>query len=462
MRAILPRFLSLIFLANTCAGAADFAWWNPDWQHRVKIAVTSVQSEDDFPADVRLNFSNYFGAGERFDPHSVRLVEQDPKTGQVVRECPAVFLPTDFRRRSYVPASRLAVWLPKPPQQVRATSESADHPAKNVIDDTTHFGGTTWRGAEQDPPWILSVDLGSPQWVNCVMARFPGAGDATGQPLDADFEVSCDSQDGLLKGTWERVGGWTNAANGRLYNIARVAWFTPRRVRYARLVVTRTVKGPPEFEDVQVWVARYHPETCAEGTVNWVVPGSVSPESERVFFVYFNKEGVTLESSLVEMTRFGLHREAEDAAVYAAPTGWSYATTNLEDASGAKTPNALTVDVHPQKYLYWDNAGMPVTIPESGAYTLTLRTRCDPGEHEFEVLVDNASIRKGKLQFGDGWTMAQIADLPIKAGVHYLEVFLTNGKERPLDLDCLWLTNYPEFRPKAFLKYKVNPGEVRP
>jgi hypothetical protein len=201
-----------------------------------------------------------------------------------------------------------------------------------------------------------------------------------------------------------------------------------------------------------------------------VASGGLSANKERVFFIYFDKlaqaspetAGPADRMSALPIARFGLFREAEDAADYTCPTGWCFGTNTIEGASGPKNPNALSVAVHPQKYLYWDNAGFPVTIPSSGSYALTLRVRSDPGDHEFEILVDNESVRKGKLTFGDGWTMATVPDLSLSQGVHSLEVFLMNGKERPLDFDCLWLTNYAEFQPKGFLQCSVGQGEVKP
>lgn len=455
-------FAFVILTVPVHAAPVTYTWWNEAWTHRVKVSVKAIQDERDFPVDVRLNLSNYFQQGEAFDPSSVRVVEQDAATGAVIAECPAIFVPTDFNRRSLVPASRLAAWLSTPPQKVKATSEVAEYPAKNVIDDWALFGGTVWKASEQQAPWIISVDLGSLQSANCVMVRYPGHGGTPGVPVDATIEVSADSPDGLTQGTWEKVGEWKNSASGRLYNVARVAWFAPRKVRFARLVITKSANGPPELEDFQVRLVRYDPKTRSEGTVNWIAPGGSTANKERVFFVYFDRVGGAEKSPAPTMMKVGIFREAEDSPAFIAPTGWSYAYATIEGASGLKNPNSLSVAVHPQKYLYWDNAGFPVTLPQAGSYTLTLRVRCDPGEHEFEVLVDNQSLRKGKVSFGDGWTMAQVADLPLTAGVHYLEVFLMNGKERPLDFDCLWLTNYADLQTKAFIAATVGQGEVKP
>lgn len=434
-------------------------WWNRDFSLRVPVLVRAAKEvERNFPVQVNLDFSQ-LSEGAALDPSAIRVVECDPTTGKVLGEAPALFLPLDASKGTPVTSPWPAPYPVENQPKVRASSESPQNPAANVADRWTLFRPTTWEPSSPEPPWILSLDFGKPTWINSLWAMYPGHPSTQHCPYRADFEVAAESEDGLVGGTWEKVGGW-DPDNGRLFGQYRVACFAPRKVQCARLVV-RESSGVPWIDDFRALAPLSDPEKKSAGTVNWIAEGETSADKPRLFTIYFGApEGAKLPPNPAP-TRIGVLREAETSVYSIHGIGFSSGVRTEANASGGKEKNLLSCPKWemPHAALL---ACFPITLPAAGKWSLHLRARGNLKEHPINVLLDNHPFFSGTFSTeGTDWSILSLPAAEIAAGVHYLEIYLFDTQNQPLDLDYALLTNDEKFLPQGYLKIEVGAADKR-
>lgn len=452
-------WLFLGFTTATVSWGDGAPWWNDAWKCRVTVKIAAAkETERDFPVQVSLDFWKLQN-GAPFDPSTIRVVECDPATGTAGKVAPCVYLPSESSRGT--PAS--TSWPPPYPTeavpQAQASSESPQNPARNVADKWVIFQPTTWEPSTPDPPWIISLDFGKPTWINSLWSHYPGHGSSQHLPYRAEFEVATQSEDGLTKGTWEKVGDW-KADNGFIFGQYRVVWFTPRRVQCARLVIHQS-SGVPWIDDFRALSPVNDPQANAVGTVNWIAEGETTTDKQRVFMVYFGGDAKQ-QPAATAPTRMGIIREAETSAYSIHGIGIPSQVLTDADASGEKQKNILSCPKWEQPHAALV-AGLPVTIPSSGKWSLHLRVRGNLKEHRINVLLDNHPFFAGTFSTeGPEWTILSLPPSEVSAGVHYLEMYLFDSQNQPMEMDYAMLTNDEKFLPRSYLRCEVGEVEMKP
>jgi len=108
-------------------------------------------------------------------------------------------------------------------------------------------------------------------------------------------------------------------------------------------------------------------------------------------------------------------------------------------------------------------ACFPVTVPFSGKWSIHMRVRGSLREHPIRVLLDNAVHFNGTFTTeGPEWTALSLPPARIDAGTRYLEIYLTDTLDEPLELDYVLLASDPKFLPGEYLKVETAGVEVRP
>lgn len=452
MRNLLT-LLVLLSLAGA-AHAADFAWWKDELPYRVPVVVkTAGVEESDAPAQVRFNFSAFLPGGEQLDLHSVRVVEQDAESGAFLREYPALVQPVDNYFSGLAPLNFQKPYDPAKPPWIRASSENPANPALNLVQQSG-----LWEAGTPTPPWTLAIDLGEAKLINTalVLLGYDGGGRVLAK---ARLETATESADGLTDGNWELVGDWDQTSmfeNGSW----RPFCFAPRKARYVRLVMEKMTGGvQPKVRAFQIFRPLYDPDNRQEARISWYVPGTWN--GERSFFLYFDALRGQGQPAPPMPEQVAILREAEETLPVRSPAGVAFSPTYDKTASGPTDPNLLS-------YQYKDDAfivptAWAVTLPREGLYTLAMRIRGNPGDHQIAVLWDRKILFQGVFGLeGEDWNMIGLQPQTLTAGVHTLELMIKKGNgPRPVDLDLIMLTTAPEFLPNQVLLAYPGAGEVR-
>lgn len=451
-----PIVIGCLLATRVSWSAPNFAWWNADWGYRVPVVVkAAVGEEKGAPAQVRLNFSALLKENERLDVSSVRVVEQDTKTGAVLAEVPCLFQPLDSPWAGIAPISWSANYDGKTPPLIRASSEDPLFPAKSLV-----TSGPGWQPATPTPPWSAALDLGAVKTINTVFVRVAYNGNGQGIPSPATLETATESADGLREGDWQQVGGWAGLSGTYLNGFMRPFCFTPRKARYVRLTLGGVNADKPRIAQFSVYAPFWDPDTRAEGRVSWFTPGLTGAQ-ERTFFVYFDRAGAAPKPAPPLPKTVALFREAEEAINLFSPPGVGFQKGFDAQASGPTNPNMLTYS-YPKDHFY-PPAGFAVTLPQAGKYTIHLRVRGSLRDHQIRVLWDTTELFNGTFSVeGEGWSVVSLPSLEFTAGTHYLELMLHEGSERPMDLDFVLLTNDLTFTPTQCLLATPGRVEVRP
>jgi hypothetical protein len=449
----LTAVLALCLLCGGVQAATNYVWWQEELPYRVPVVIkTAGVEETDAPVQVRLNFSAFLPGGEQVDPASVHVVEQDARSGAFLRECPALLQPVDDCFRGLTPINFQKPYDPQKPPLIRASSENPEHPARGLIDGTGF-----WEAGTPAPPWSLAVDLGEAKTVNCVLVR-PGYS-GTGQIVTrARVETSTDSTDGLTDGTWEPAGRWDEPSMF-LNGFYRPFFFAPRPARFVRVTLEgMTSNIQPTLAALQVFRPLYDPDKRQEERISWYVPGKWS--GERQFFVYCGPLTGPAQARAIPQ-QVAIFREAEESLPVPNPSGVGFGPSYDKTASGPSDPNLLTYDWQNDSFIV--PTAWAVTLPRDDTYTIAMRVRGNPGDHQIAVLWDRKQLFAGTFGIeGQDWNMVALQPLALTAGVHTLELMMKKGQgARPLDLDLIMLTTAPKFLPNQVLLAYPGAAEVR-
>jgi hypothetical protein len=132
------------------------------------------------------------------------------------------------------------------------------------------------------------------------------------------------------------------------------------------------------------------------------------------------------------------------------------------DASGEKQKNILSCPKWEQPHASLV-VGLPVTIPSPGKWSLHLRVRGNLKEHPIKVLLDNRPMFAGTFTTeGPEWTILSLPPTDVPEGVHYLEMYLTDSQNQPMEMDYAMLTNDEKFAPRSYLRVEVGEVEGKP
>ncbi|MGQ4834259.1 MAG: PA14 domain-containing protein [Candidatus Asgardarchaeia archaeon] len=113
-------------------------WWNLSWHYRLSLNVTfSYSSQFNISTYVVVNFTKEMesvSAGNKtIDPNSIRVVEYDPQTGDVIAEVPSKFIPFSGWNAT-ANATGVVLFL------VTAPINSGEVRTYHIYFDTTYFG----------------------------------------------------------------------------------------------------------------------------------------------------------------------------------------------------------------------------------------------------------------------------------------------------------------------------------
>lgn len=429
-------------------------WWNTNWQGRVPVAVKTIGTEEtDAPVQVRLNFTALLKEGEQVDAASLRVVEQDAKTGAVIAELPALCQPVDDPWKGVAPLNWQKPYDAGKPPLIRATSENPAHPAKSLIE-----GQGYWEAGSPTPPWMLAIDLGDARTINAIFPRtvFDGGGHHIANNITV--ETALESADGLRTGTWDRVAFCVQPTPGNNFPIC----FPPRQARYVRMTIGGCNGQQPWIGAFDVYKPFFDAKERSEWRLSWFAPGRTG--SERSFLVYFNKQtaGAPAQPMPPLPEKIAVLREAEEAINTFHCSGVGFGKAFDQSASGPTNPNILSFNWSADHFTV--PAGFAVTLPRSGKYTIALRARGNSGDHFFRTLWDNQEVFRGAFGIeGEGWNMILLPPMDLTAGVHYLELETKLGLgNRPIDIDLIVITDARDYKPRQCLQAVPAQVEVRP
>ena len=388
----------------------------------------------------------------RLDPASVRVVEQDAKTGKVLGDQPVTVMPVDLSRLGLKSLADNKAYDGKTPPLARATRSGDIHPAKALV-----AGGGYWEPVG-DPPYRAAVDLGQVTRVHSVWIRNEYNGYGQHQMQAVTIETATESPDGLNAGNWQPAASWDLA--GQFVNgMFRAAYFTPRPARYVRLTITRSFMTP-RLADLRVYGPAFDKEANQDYYITWIAAGKTTG-TDRVYFLYVDPVGKRKWRPAPQPDKPAVMREAELMEVLYNPSGVGFRGAHDPSASGPATPNMLSAKgAHAA---YFGNAAGPITVPKSAKYSFHFRMRGNRREHPVRILIDNKSIFQGTVAVqGEDWSYGSLLPLELQAGRHSVEVWLGDPTQKPLQLDFVLISADPRLLPRHFLVTRMGRVEKRP
>ncbi|MHA2407190.1 MAG: hypothetical protein ACXACA_02310, partial [Candidatus Ranarchaeia archaeon] len=76
-------------------GGPTYVWWNGDWRYRTFIEINATNHQlINTTIPITINFTaelEYIGVGGTFDEDSIRVIEQNQTSGEVLHELPSRF-----------------------------------------------------------------------------------------------------------------------------------------------------------------------------------------------------------------------------------------------------------------------------------------------------------------------------------------------------------------------------------